>query len=444
MTTLNERALATTMPHDREAERAVLGAMLISPDACAAAVDRLVPADFYVPVHEGLFAVMVDLYVAGQPVDGVSVRDAARRAGLWGQLDNGVYLTDLIAVPGAPSATDVYARTVQGLAVLRRVATESLRGYQMSTAQEADHQVVPGIVADQMVRAATSHLSVSDVSAGDAAAMAIARSLAVRAGQVTPGIPTGYADLDEVIGGIGPGQLILVAARPGMGKSVVLLNVARHAAVDLGHPVLLCSLEMSTIEVGERLLAAQAKVPLAAIRGGTLSTAQEDQVHAAAQVLAGAPLRVDESTDLTVADLRARALRMARSGGLELIVVDYLQLLRPLNSRADKHVQIGDISRGLKVLAKDVAPVLAASQLNRGPEARPDRKPAMSDLRDSGALEQDADVVILVHREDYYHPETARAGEIDLTVAKHRGGPTGEIALAHQFPYARLVSMFSE
>ena len=442
--TVTDRGALGAPPHDPDAERAVLGAMLLSPDAVATAIDLLDSGDFYAPVHAELFTVMVELYATGSPVDGATLGAAARTRGMLPRLSNGAYISELMAAPGSPASVSYYAHIIVALARLRRVAEASLRGFHMASAVTADPDTVPGQVADAVVRAATAGLRDQSVTAGQAADDAVSLSLAISRGEVDRrGLSTGYPDLDALTFGIHPGQLILVAGRPAMGKSVVLLDIARHVAVTQGRPVLLCSLEMSTLEVGQRLVAATSGVPLKALREGTMSAEQELKALQAQSVLAAAPLIIDESTDVTVADLRAKALSASRrSGGLALIAVDYLQLITPLNPRADKHVQIGDISRGLKVLAKDIAPVVSASQLNRGPEQRTDKKPLLSDLRDSGALEQDCDVAILLHRDDYYEPESPRAGEVDLIVAKQRNGPVGTVSLAGQFTYARLVSMY--
>ncbi|MGH8881054.1 MAG: replicative DNA helicase, partial [Stackebrandtia sp.] len=258
------------------------------------------------------------------------------------------------------------------------------------------------------------------------------------------GLATGYTDLDRLTNGMQPGQLWVVAARPGVGKSVLAADIARHAALQLRKHVYFASLEMSAKELTNRVIAAECKIPLFRIHDGKLNDEEWAKVADCAGELADAPFNIDETAHISVTEIRARARRAAQRGHLDLVIVDYLQLIASTTGRRNdtREREVADISRGLKVLAKDLAvPVIAIAQLNRAVEGRVDKRPALADLRESGAVEQDSDVVILLHRPDYYDKESGRAGEIDLHVAKNRHGPTDVVTLAAQLHYSRLMDM---
>jgi HKD family nuclease len=255
------------------------------------------------------------------------------------------------------------------------------------------------------------------------------------------GVPTGFADLDNLTGGLEPGQLIVVAGRPGIGKSVMALDIVRSAAMKHGLTTALFSLEMSHAEIMQRILSAEARVPHHHMRMGTMKEDDWTRLARRIQELAAAPLVLNDLAHLTVDELHAECQRLKVESDLRLVVVDYLQLIRP-SKKTDRQVEVAEISRGLKLMAKDLGlPVVVASQVNRGPEQRADKRPQLFDLRESGAVEQDADVVILIHREDAYDRESIRAGEADFIVAKNRNGPTVTITVAFQGHYSRFVDM---
>jgi replicative DNA helicase len=259
------------------------------------------------------------------------------------------------------------------------------------------------------------------------------------------GVPSGFSDLDDLTGGFQPGNLVVLAARPAMGKSALATNFAENAAVDHGKAVALFSLEMSETELAHRFLASRARVSSDELRKGRVKGDRWNKVNQAAGKLAGAPLYIDDSSDLGVLELRAKARRMAARQGLGLVIVDYLQLMRP-EGRADSRVeQIGQISRGLKILARELdVPVIAISQLSRAVESRHPPEPMLSDLRESGSIEQDADVVMFVYRDEYYDRESERLGEADLIVAKHRNGPIGRITLSFLPKYPKFASLYRD
>lgn len=430
------------MPNDLAAEASVLGAMMLSPEACATALSILQPGDFYVLIHEQLFSIIETLFSLGQPVDAITVGAAANRQGLGPRIENGTYLSRLLSTPATTANVDYYANIVKGKAVLRKVAESSLRGFHQAINPAADPQSTPGEILNSVLQAATEHISEDTVSAVEAAEEAV-EWMERRLRNEHAAIVTGYPDLDAYLTEITDGQLILVAARPSTGKSVALLDVARHAAFECGRPTLLFSLEMASWEIGLRLISAQTGIQMNAIKEGRITESQWGAIAKALDKIRSAPLRIETNPHLTVADIRARAVRHKRKEGLDLILIDYLGLITPGVTRRDHYVEVGEIARGLKILAKDIAPVVAAAQLNRNSEHRPDKRPALADLRDSGSLEQDSDVVLLLHREDMYDPTTSRAGEVDVIVAKNRNGATGTVTLSAQLDKARFASLYN-
>nr|WP_018502556.1 replicative DNA helicase [Parafrankia discariae] len=435
-------SLTTTPPHDLHAEQATLGGTLVSTAAIGDVVEILRAGDFYRPAHRLIFEVVGDLYSRGEPADVISVAAELGHRGELDRIGGPAYLHTLIsAVPTAANA-GYYARIVAGMAVKRRVA-------------EAGHAIVragmsPTVPADAAAEQAEAalHAALSHADDGEgptplsaSVSATLDRLEARERGEDLSGVPTGFADLDELTHGFQPGQLIVVAARPAVGKSTLALDFARAAAIRHGRPVLFASLEMSRAELDERVLSAEARVSLQNIRTGRIGDDWE-RISRRIGELAAAPLHIDASPGLGVAAIRTRARRMQRRAGLDLLVVDYLQLLVTAGKSENRQQEISAISRSLKLLAGELGiPVVALSQLNRAVEQRADKRPQLSDLRDSGAIEQDADMVILIHREDAVNPNSARAGEADLVIAKNRNGPQGCVTVAFQGHFSRFVDM---
>jgi replicative DNA helicase len=262
------------------------------------------------------------------------------------------------------------------------------------------------------------------------------------AGGRAAGVPTGFADLDNLTNGLHPGQMIIVAARPGIGKSTLALDIARHAAVKHRKTAVIFSLEMSKTEITMRLLSAEAGIRLSQMRSGSMSEQDWEKIVRRMTEISDAPLFIDDSPNMTMMEIRAKARRLKQRNDLKLIVVDYLQLMTSGKRVESRQQEVSEFSRQMKLLAKELeVPVIAISQLNRGPEQRTDKRPMLSDLRESGSLEQDADMVILVHRPDASEADDPRAGEADLIVAKHRNGPTATVAVAHQLHYSRFADL---
>ena len=434
-----------TPPQDIPAEQSVLGGMLLSKDAIADVVEVVRATDFYKPAHQTIFDVVVDLYGKGEPADPITVSAELTRLGEIGRVGGAPYLHTLLSsVPTAANA-GFYARIVAEQAVLRRLVEAGTRivqlGYGASGAGGVDDTVDR---AQQAIYDVTERRSSEDYTLLEQLmqpTMDELEAIGSRGGSMS-GVPTGFVDLDGLTNGLHPGQLIVIAGRPGLGKSTLGLDIARAASVKSGLPSAIFSLEMSKTEITMRLLSAEARVPLHHMRSGTMTDDDWNRLARRMGEVAEAPLYIDDSPNLTMMEIRAKARRLRQRNDLRLIVIDYLQLMSGNKKAESRQQEVSELSRSLKLLAKELEiPVIAMSQLNRGAEQRTDKKPQISDLRESGSIEQDADMVILLHREDAYEKESPRAGEADFIVAKHRNGPTATITVAFQGHYSRFVDM---
>ena len=434
-----------TPPHDLAAEQSVLGGMLLSKDAIADVIEVVRAGDFYRPAHATIFNVIGDLYGRGEPADVISVAAALAREDQLERVGGPGYLHTLISsVPTAANA-GYYARIVAEKAVLRRLAEAGTRIVQMAYGPAPD-------VGDVVDRAQAAVYEVTEQRTGEDytplsdllnPALEEIEAIQNHDGQLT-GVPTGFADLDELTNGLHGGQLWIVAARPAVGKSTLGLDFARSAAIKHGMTSVIFSLEMSRMEITMRLLSAEARVSLQNIRTGRLSEDDWNRLARRMGEVAEAPLFIDDSPHMTMMEIRAKTRRLKQRHNLRLVVLDYLQLMSSPKKVESRQQEVSEISRSLKLLAKELdVPVVAISQLNRASEQRADKRPQVSDLRESGSLEQDADGVILLYREDAVEKESARAGEADLIIAKHRNGPTGTITVAFQGHYSRFVDMAS-
>jgi len=432
-----------TPPQDMEAEQCVLGAMLMSKDAIADVVEALRGTDFYRPAHEQVYDAVVDLYGRGEPADAITVSAELGKRGELTRVGGAPYLHTLLSsVPVAANA-GYYAEIVREKAILRRLVNASIRIGQMSYAGEGD---VDGIVdrAQAEVYAVTDRNASEDykpLSELMQPTLDEMEAISSRGGNLG-GVPTGFAELDDLTNGLHPGQMVIVAARPGMGKSTLALDLARSASIKHGLTSVIFSLEMSQIEITMRLLSAEASIPLSHIRGGRMSDDDWSRVATKMGQVSEAPMFIDDSPNLTMVEIRAKARRLKQRHELKLVVIDYIQLMTSGKKVESRQLEVSEFSRQLKLLAKELeVPVVALSQLNRGPEQRTDKKPMLSDLRESGSLEQDADMVILLNRPDIYDKESERAGEADIDLAKHRNGPTKMMTVAFQGHYSRFTDM---
>lgn len=435
--------LARTPPQDIGAEQCVLGSMMISKDAIADVVEVLNPVDFYKAAHEAIYQAILDLYAKGDPPDVVTVAAEMLKRGQAKFTDSGIYLHTLVAsVPTAASA-EYYARIVRDRALLRRLVEASTRIQQMAYQGAGDADDIADRAGAELL-AATEKRNSEDyqpLAAIMEGALDEIEAIGSRGGGLV-GVPTGLTDLDSLLNGLHPGQMIIVAARPAIGKSTIGLDFARAAAVKNRLASVIFSLEMSRNEITMRLLSAEARVPLHHMRSGTMTDEDWNRMAKRMTEVADAPLFIDDSPNMSMMEIRAKCRRLKQQQDLRLVVVDYLQLMQSGRRVESRQQEVSEISRSLKLLAKELdVPVVAISQLNRGPEQRTDKKPMISDLRESGSLEQDSDVVILLHREDAYEKDSPRAGEADLIVAKHRNGPTSTVTVSFQGHFSRFVDM---
>ncbi|MEU1849284.1 replicative DNA helicase [Streptomyces sp. NPDC019990] len=439
------QAFERVPPQDIDAEQSVLGGMLLSKDAIADVVEILKGHDFYKPAHETIYQAVLDVYAKGEPADPITIAAELTKRGEINKVGGASYLHTLVqTVPTAANAA-YYAEIVHERAVLRRLVEAGTRITQMGYAADDDvdeivNRAQAEVYAVTEQRTSEDYLPLGDIMEG---ALDEIEAIGSRSGEMT-GVPTGFTDFDSLTNGLHPGQMIVIAARPAMGKSTLALDFARACSIKNNLPSVIFSLEMGRNEIAMRLLSAEARVALHHMRSGTMT--DEDWTRLARRMpdVSAAPLYIDDSPNLSMMEIRAKCRRLKQRNDLRLVVIDYLQLMQSGGSkRAESRQQeVSDMSRNLKLLAKELEiPVIALSQLNRGPEQRTDKKPMVSDLRESGSIEQDADMVILLHREDAYEKESPRAGEADLIVAKHRNGPTATITVAFQGHYSRFVDM---
>ena len=431
-------------PHNLEAEESLLGAMLLSRDAIADATQICSADDFYKPAHGHVFDAVCALYARGEPADPVTVADELNRNGLMEAIGGSATLISLQTSTPATSNAARYARIVEEHALLRRligVAGEIAElGYQVPEDVTAAVDEAEALMFDVAQRRVTDTLQ--PIKELLSASLDRLEALYDRGESIT-GLPTGYHDLDERLAGLQPSNLVIVGARPGAGKTSFALGMAAHAAMEARQPVLFFSLEMSHLEVTQRLLCAEARVDATRMRNGRLLESDWPKISHAIGRLGEAPIFIDDNPNTTVMEIRAKARRLkSKLGGLGLIVVDYLQLMSGRASAENRQVEVSEMSRGLKILARELeCPVVALSQLSRNLETRADKRPILADLRESGSIEQDADVVMFLYRDELYNPDSPDRGTAEVIIAKHRSGPTGVTQLAFLDHYTRFANM---
>ena len=447
-------AAGAAPPHSIEAEQSVLGAMLLSDRTHYAFVieEGLKVEDFYRERHREVFESMLALFTAGESIDVLTVTEHLRSRGRLDSAGGQAEIDALTAAVPAVGNLRQYAQIVRDRALLRRLLTAS---YEIQASVHG-HEAPPRELVEWAERAvlevAHDDRQKDFRLVGEVLHAEVRKWQELSAeGRSLTGTPSGFADLDSITGGFQPGNLIIIAARPSMGKSALVTNMAENVALNKDHrrPVALFSLEMSEAELAQRFIASQASIKGDDLRKGRLrDEAKWKRVLRTAGEYDAAPLYVDDSSDIGIMDVRAKARRlhqqaMAEYGGLGLVIVDYLQLMRA-DSRIENRVQqVGEMSRGLKILARELSvPVIALSQLSRGVESRTDKRPMLSDLRESGQIEQDADLVMFIYRDEYYFPETTdKPGEAELIIAKHRNGGLGDVPLTFQNEYPRFLGL---
>jgi len=432
-----------TPPHDLLAEQSTVGGMLLSKDAVADVIEVVRGMDFYIPKHELIFEAVLNLYSHGEPTDVIAVADELTKTGELTRAGGPEYLHTLTALVPTAANAGYYASIVAEKAVLRRLVEAGTRIVQMGYASEGE---VTDLVnnAQAEIYGVTGGLESEDyIPLVDAIHVAVEEIELARGHDGSlRGVPTGFSELDSLTNGLQGGQLIIVGARPAMGKSTLALDFARTAAVHHKLPTIFFSLEMGRSEIATRLLSAESGIPMHVLRKGNMDERDWTRLASVRGDIGDAPLYIDDSPNMTLVEIRAKCRKLSQRVGLKMVVVDYLQLMTSGKKVESRQQEVSEFSRALKLLAKELqVPIVALAQLNRGPEQRADKKPALSDLRESGSLEQDADIVILLHREAAYDRDHPRAGEADLIVAKHRNGATDDIAVAFQGMYSRFADM---
>jgi replicative DNA helicase len=430
-----------TPPQDLAAEQSVLGGMLLSKDAIADVIEILRSNDFYRPAHEIIYESIIELYGHGEPVDPVTVSAELTKRGEIAKVGGAPYLHTLLSsVPTAANA-NYYARIVREQSILRKLIEAGTKVVQLGYAGEGEVDDTVDKAQAEIFAVTERRASEDYVKLNTLLPEALDQIEAISRGTVVEGVMTGFKELDILTNGLHPSNMIVLAARPAMGKSTLGLDIARNASIHNKATSVIFSLEMSRSEITMRMLSAEARVPLNSIRSGQLS--DEDWARLARRMgeISEAPLFIDDSPNLSMMEIRAKARRLKQRHDLKLVIIDYLQLMTSGKRVENRQQEVSEFSRQLKLLAKELEiPVIAISQLNRSPEQRSDKRPMLSDLRESGSIEQDADVVILLHRDDVYDSQN-RPGEADLMVAKHRNGPTKTVTVSAQLHYSRFVNM---
>src|SRR3712207_4741302 len=437
-------------PHDLDAERAVIGAMLVSEPAVAVISETLEAEDFYSETHRVLYGAMMRLAAKGEPIDQLTLSDELRSVGEFDRVGGRQYVFRLVeSVPTAANAGR-YAEIVRSKSLLRAVIDAGSRITEeafsepddVTQALDAAEQLIYGVSNHKL----KEHLApLSELAPG---ALEMIQRLYEQEGEVT-GVETGFEDLDRLTTGFHESDLVILAARPAMGKTAFALNAIWHAAGQKGLPVAIFSLEMSKEQLVQRLIAQNTRIPTQALRSGNVRAEDWPKLVRGVAQVSRAPIWIDDSAGVTLMEIRAKVRRLSSQLSargerpLSLVVVDYLQLMVGQDNRSENRQQeIAEISRGLKILARDLdVPVLAIAQLSRAVEQRHDKRPLLSDLRDSGALEQDADMVMFLYRDEYYNPDSDDKGIAEVIVGKHRNGPTGKVQLAWLEQYTKFASL---
>ncbi len=435
-------------PQNLDAEDAILSAVLVDNDILLDAVEILSPEDFYKSAHQKIFGAMLELFSRNEPVDLVTLANLLRQQGQLESVGGASYLAQLVeAVPMAVNARH-YAKIVHEKACLRRLIERSNRIIQRCYQDSGSMEDILDWAESAIFEISQNKIRPAFYPLGKIIENNI-DTLEERQGNkaLITGVPTGFSVLDQLTAGLQSSDLIILAARPSMGKTALALNIARNAAVEENIPTAVFSLEMAKEQLSMRLLCAEARIDSSRLRSGFFSREDWVRLTDAAGVLSEAPIFIDDSPDISANTIRAKARRLKMDKGLGLVFIDYLQLMRGRASLERRDLEISEISRSLKALAKELdLPVVALSQLNRKLEERSDKRPQLSDLRESGALEQDADVVAFIYRDEIYNkdPNNPNRGRAELIVAKQRNGPVGVVPLTFLNAYTRFETSASE
>lgn len=430
-------------PHSIEAEKRILGSLLLSNKSFDEIAGMLIEEDFYQPEHRILYRVIHTQIGKDSPIDMLTLTEKLSALALLAEAGGESYIYDIVGNTPSSGNIKAYAEIVKDRSILRKILTAS--------AEISSLAYNPGgkNSRDLLNEVEQKVFNISDKRAESDGMVRIADVLTTATdkidelfqnGDTITGVPTGFTDLDEMTSGLHPGDLVIIAGRPSMGKTALMMNLVESAAITAKKPVIVFSLEMSSESLAMRMLSSLGRIDQSKIRTGKLTDDDWPRLTSAVSMLAEAPLFIDDTPSLTPAEIRAKVRRIARKEGeLGLIVVDYLQLMQVPGIKDNRTLEISEISRSLKILAKEAkVPVIAGSQLNRGLEQRQDKRPMMSDLRESGAIEQDADLIGFIYRDEVYHPDTAEKGTAEVIIGKQRNGATGKVKLTFLGKYARF------
>lgn len=420
-------------PHSAEAEKSVLGAAMLSKDALFDVMEVVKPADFYDENHKEIFQAMIDLNRKNAPVDALTVAEELKKRNSLEMVGGRAYIASLSSMTPTTSNAMEYGRIVAEKASVRRLIETAddivTKGYDgtMDANQMLDY-AESGIFEISQARQKGQYSHIRDVLVENLAIIDRAEQMD---GGLT-GITTGFSKLDEMTSGMQKSDLIILAARPAMGKTAFALSMARNAAVKGKASVMIFSLEMAKEQLTQRLLSMESKVDLQTLKTGRLERRDWDDLNVALDILSNSNIHIDDTAGISIMEMKSKCRRLKAEAGLDLVIIDYLQLMNPEGKADSRTQEISVISRNLKLLARELdCPVLVLSQLSRAPEQRTDHRPMLSDLRESGSIEQDADIVIFLYRDEYYNKEdTEKPGECEVIVAKHRSGPTGSVDVA--------------
>ncbi len=431
-------------PQSLEAEQSVLGSMLIDKEVVPVVMEILKPEDFYRPDHKEIYDVIIELFDRAQPIDLITVSERLKLHGKLELVGGLEYLTNIATEVPTTANVKHYAKIVEEKALLRKLikASSDIVDLGYSASEEVSYildKAEQNIFDILQKRSSQGFVPIKDVLVDTFSKL---EELYNNSGNIT-GIPTGFADLDFKTSGLHNSDLILIAARPAMGKTAFALNLAQNAAVHSNVPVAVFSLEMSREQLVNRMLCSEAMVDSNRMKTGKLEDNDWQKVAKALGPLSEAPIFIDDTPGVSITEIRAKCRRLKLEHNLGLVIIDYLQLMQGSRSKSENRQQeISEISRSLKILAKEInVPVITLSQLSRAPEARTDHRPILSDLRESGAIEQDADIVMFLYRDDYYNPETEKKNIAELILAKHRNGSTGTVELVWLGQYTKFANL---
>jgi len=435
--------LSRNPPQNISAEQAALGSMLLQEDAILSVVEILKPEDFYRQSHEIIYRCIGELFDRNNGVDLITLTEELKRKNLLEKIGGVTYLTNLInSVPTAANI-EYYVKIIEEKAILRNLINSATKIISMGYEEKEDAKILLDKAEHLMFEVSQRNLGQAFVPIKEILQDSFEKieDLYHRDEYIT-GIPTGFTEFDDMTTGFQPSELIVIAGRPGMGKTAFCMNIAQNAAIAKNTPVAIFSLEMSKSQLVQRMLCSEARVDAHNLRKGRLAESDWPTLSMAAGRLSSAPIFIDDTAGTTSLEIKAKARRLKAQHNLGLIIIDYLQLMQNSTRVENRQQEISDISRSLKSLARELnVPVIAASQLSRAVEQRNEKKPRLSDLRESGAIEQDADLVIFIYREEYYKPKTEKRGTAEIIISKQRNGPTGTIDLAFIKEYAKFENL---